>query len=368
MFPEYCTILANLRHREITDEEDDEEDDDNDQNQYYIDDSGMTYGRRPGRGRIGRPLGGRGGKGIKRGPRKPLEPTEEFKQLHKDATLAFIDSNYERAIELATQAINVNPEMFTAHSLLSEIFLAQGRRQEALATLFSGAHTRPKDPEVWMQVAKLVAERTGENDDQASALQDIAYCYSRVLGIDPHNNDARLQRAATNRELGYHGKAAHDYERLLKEFPHDTTILRSLAETYIDLPDVNRAIEVYNESIAYYMGLTPEEAPQFQWSDVNIYTDLCASCNDYKQGILSLRSLARWLLGRKDDTQWDIVQDDDREWDGEDSPRRTQTPWFQPGQYPLETYGYGLPLELRIKLGIFRLKLGDRYKHEALVR
>lgn len=352
----------------MTDEDDDDYyDDDDDENEYYVDDSGMTF-RRPDPRPLGQPsssFGGRGGKGIKRGPRKPIEPSAEFKQLHTDATLAFIDSDHERAIALVKQAINLNPEIFAAHSLLSEIFLAQGQREKAFAALFSGAHTRPKDPGVWMQVAKFIGERSG--DDRPAALQDMIYCYSRVIEIELDNHDARFQRAAANRELRLDGKAAYDYERLLKKMPHNTEVLRSLAETYIDLPDVNRAVELYDAAIAHYMTLTPEEAPEFAWSDVNIYTDLCAYRKDYRQGILALRSLARWLLGRKDDTDWDLVQDDDREWDGEDFPRRTQTPWFILGQYPLESYGYGLPLELRIKMGIFRLRLNPVYKHEALV-
>ncbi|KAL1953622.1 hypothetical protein VTO42DRAFT_2540 [Malbranchea cinnamomea] len=352
---------------EITPEDEDEDEDETEEDQYYVDDSGMTFGRRPGRGRFSRPsstFGGRGGKGVKRGPRKPLEPSPEFKKLHTEATLAFIDSDYDRAISLVKQAIQINPEIFAAHSLLSEIFLAQGHKDKALAALFSGAHTRPKDPSVWMKVAELIRERGGE--DQTSALQDVVYCYSRVIEIDQKNHDARFQRAAANRELGHNGKAAQDYERILKDLPHNTTALRSLAEVCIDLNDVDKAIERYNESISYFTSLNSEEAPEFSWSDVNVYTDLYAYQKNYRQGIFVLRSLARWLLGRKDDDQWDIVQDDDREWDGEDDPRRTQTPWFRQGQYPLESYGYGLPLELRVKLGIFRLKLGPEYRDEAL--
>lgn len=313
-----------------------------------------------------RGFGARGGKGIKRGPRKPLEPSPEFKLLHSDATSAFIDGDYERAVVLVKQAIQINPEIFAAHSLLSEIFLVQGFRDKALAALFSGAHTRPKDASVWTKVAKLILERAGE--DRASALQDAVYCYSRVIEIDQRNYRTRFQRAAAYRELGHNGRAIQEYERILKDLPHNTRALRHLTESYIDLNDVAKARARYEDSIAYYTSLPLEEATDFTWSDVNIYIELFSYSNAYEQGILSLRSLARWLLGRKDDVLWDNIRQDDREWDVHDFPRRIDTPWFNPGSYPIESYGLGLPLELRVKLGIYRLKMDLEYRDEALVR
>lgn len=321
--------------------------------------------RRRGHGPFSGRYGARGGKGIKRGPRKPLEPSPEFKMLHSEATSAFIDGDYDRAIDLVKQAIQVNPEMFAAHSLLSEIFLARGEKDKALTALFSGAHTRPKDPTVWAKVAKLILERAGE--DRQAALNDVIYCYSRVIDIDPKNYNARFQRAAVYRELGYNGRAATEYERILKELPHNTRALRHLAETYIDLNDVQKAIDHYMNSVDYYMSLEPDEEIEFSWSDVNICVELFAYAHRYQEGLHVLKSLSRWLLGRKEDDIWDQIEEDDREWDADDFPRRIKTDGFEPGLYPRESYGSSLPLELRVKLGVFRLKMGDRYNNEALV-
>lgn len=322
--------------------------------------------RRRGAGRFSGRFGARGGKGIKRGPRKPLEPSPEFKLLHSEATSAFIDGDYERATGLVKRAIQINPEMFAAHSLLSEIFLAQGQKDKALAALFNGAHTRPKDPTVWMKVARLILERAGE--DRQAALNDVIYCYSRVIEIDPKNYNARFQRAAIYRELGYNGRAATEYERILKELPHNTRALRHLAETYIDLNDVQKAVDHYTESINYYMSLDLDEATDFSWSDVNIYVELYSFLGKYEEGLRVLKSLSRWLLGRKEDVMWEDFHQDDREWDADDFPRRIKTDGYEPGLYPRDSYGLGLPLELRIKLGLFRLKMGYEHKDEALVR
>lgn len=314
--------------------------------------------RRPG----GR-LGARGGKGIKRGPRKPLDPGPEFKSLHSEATSAFIDGDYAHASDLVRRAIQINPEIFAAHSLLSEILLAQGEKDKALTALFSAAHTRPRDPTVWAKVAKMILDRAG--DDRARALNDVVYCYSRVIDIDPRNFNARFQRAAAYRELRHNGRAATEYERLLKEIPHNPRALRHLAETYIDLDDVQRAVDHYADSVKYYLSQDPEQVPDFSWSDINIYAELYGYLGQHEKGIIAIKSLSRWLLGRKDDTMWEDVNEDDREWDEEDFPRRIKTEGFMPKQWPREYYGLGLPLELRVKLGLFRLKVG--HEREALV-
>lgn len=286
--------------------------------------------------------------------------------MHSEATSAFIDGDYDRAIHLVKQAIQINPEMFAAHSLLSEIFLAQGEKDKALTALFSGAHTRPKDASVWMKVARLILERAGA--DRQAALNDVIYCYSRVVEIDQKNYNARFQRAAIYRELGYNGRAATEYERILKELlPHNTRALRHLAETYIDLNEVQKAVDHYTESVNYYMSLDPEEAVDFSWSDVNIYVELFSFLGRYEEGLRALKSLSRWLLGRKDDVMWEEFQEDDREWDAHDLPRRIKTEGYDPNAWPRDSYGLGLPLELRIKMGMFRLRMGPEHKDEALV-
>jgi general transcription factor 3C polypeptide 3 (transcription factor C subunit 4) len=314
-------------------------------------------------GRRGRLSGfGARGKG-KRGPRKPLDPSPEFKHLQSEATSAFIERDYDRAIDLVQQAIQINPEIFAAHSLLSEIHLARGERDKALTALFSGAHTRPRDPKVWSTVAKMIQERSGP--DRKAVLSDVIYCYSRLIDVDPKNLEARFERAEIYREARYNGRAATEYEKILKEVPHNARALRHLAETYIDLNDIKKAVDHYSRSVKYYLSLDPEEAPDFSWSDINIYAELYAYQGQHHQGLRVIKSLGRWLLGRGDEVIWDDFDEDDREWDAEDSPRRIKTDGYVPKQWPRESYGLGLPLELRTKLGLFRLKL--EHEDEALV-
>ncbi|KAJ6037291.1 Tetratricopeptide-like helical [Penicillium herquei] len=352
--------FVNQSESSISDDSDEQESEGEDADS---DSDGRRRRRRRRGGAFSGRWGARGKKGVKRGPRKPLEPGPEFKMLHSEATEAFIDGDYDRAMERVMLAIQNNPEMFPAHSLLSEIFLAQGQKDKALAALFNGAHTRPKDPAVWLKVARLVMQRAGE--ERQSAMKDVIYCYTRVLEIEPTNCHVRYQRAAIFREFGYNTKAAAEYERILRDRPHNAKALRHLAEVYIDLNEVHKAIKYWVESIKYYLTIDPQTT-RFSWSEVNIYAELFSLTGQLSQGLYALKSVARWLLGRKDDTLWDDFDVDDREWDPNDSPRRIKTNGFEPGQWPSDSYGLGLPLELRIKMGLFRLRLGYSHHQEAL--
>ena len=315
------------------------------------------------RGRYGKNMG-RGGKGIKRGPRRPVDPSIEFVATQNAATDAFIDErNYPKALELIQKAIAINPEVYSAHSLLSEIYFAQGDDDKAIAALLTGAHALPKEPEVWQQIADVCLQRTAPLHRQ-QALQSACYCFARLLQIDSKDHDARFQRAAINRQLGNRGKALKDLERLLVELPNNPSVLRQMAEVYSDMKKPQRARELYERSIAYHQSADDRES--FTFSDINVYIELFDFTDEHARGIAVLKSLSRWLLGRKCDTFWDAVQEDDREWDAGDEPRRMQVPDFKTCPHPQELYGNGLPLELRVKLAVFRLRLGESHFPEAL--
>ncbi|KAL8929626.1 MAG: hypothetical protein Q9172_000422 [Xanthocarpia lactea] len=291
-------------------------------------------GRPRGRGRCAessrgrRALARRSQKGIKRGYRKPLEPSNEFKSLHAQATMAFIDADYELAEQLTLQAILLNPEMYAAHSLLSEIHKARGEHDKALAALFNGAHTSHRNPEPWFTIARRILQRA-EHDDDNSSLRDALYCYNRILMVDPGNIDALHKRAPLRRQLGYKRRAADDYEHLLRLEPHDVDVLRSLAAIYTEMDKPQRAIELYNESILHYQSIEMGQIIDFSWSDINIYVELFAYQQRYAEAVMNLKSLSRWLLGRRSSS------------------------------------GSDMPPELHIKLGIYRLKSRDCQVEEA---
>ncbi|EXJ77260.1 hypothetical protein A1O3_10418 [Capronia epimyces CBS 606.96] len=315
--------------------------------------------------------GTRGGwsKGLKIGPRKAVEPGVEFTELHKKAMNAFIDDqDTDKALELILQAIAVNPEIYAAHALLSEIYFAKDENEKAIAALFSGAHSAPRDAEVWHQVASACVQRS--TGDRQTALQQASYCYARIIHNDGKDFDARLQRAAVQRELGNYTKAMKDLEFIREHMPRNSNVLRQIAEVCIDTRDLDRAKSLYEEALSYYRETGLQDEESFTWADVLVYAQLLAQEEPpdvaLSNAISTLKRLSRWLLGRDDETYWDEYSDDDREWDSEDDPRRTIVDQFVPGKHPPDAYGSGLPLELRVRLGVFRLRQGQDMLEEAL--
>lgn len=327
--------------------------------------------RAPRRKRRKKGEGTRGGwsKGLKLGPRRAADPGAEFTNLHKQANDAFIDEqDSEKALDLILQAIAINPEIYAAHALLSEIYFDRGDDERAIAALFSGAHTSPTDPEVWQRVASACLQRS--KGDRQTFLQQASYCYARIIYNNHQDIEARFQRAAVSRELGNYTKAMKDLEVILELLPRNSSVLRQIAEVCLETRNLERAKSLYEENLNYYRthGLEGEES--FTWADILVYIQLLAQQEPHdmalSDSILTLRQLSRWLLGRQEESYWDQFSEDDREWDSEDDPRRLLVPEYVPGKYPLDAYGAGLPLELRVRLGILRLKQGHETLEEAL--
>lgn len=328
--------------------------------------NGRTHHRTWPRGRGARRGGlGRGARGIKRGLRNPIEPEPEFKALHSQATMAFIANDYDEAETLTLQALQINPEMYPAHSLLSQIHAARGDPDKALVAAWNGAHTRPRDTEMWSRIAGMLLARDEEH--KTTTLRDAIYCYTRIISVDKHNVEARYQRAALNRELGKLKQVVTEYEQLIKYLPHDTTVLRYLAQVCIEMNEPERALRHYRTTASYLQDLEPAVPTSFTWSDVNVMAELHMFNQEYNAGLEIVKSLSRWLLGRRNDRCWENFTEDDREWDIDDQPRRIEISSFVPNQYESKSYGNGLPLDLRVKLGLFRLKSTDQNLEEALV-
>lgn len=315
--------------------------------------------RSRGRSRIG---GGGRGRGTFRGPRKAAEPTGDIKLRLSKASEAFIVQKYDEARSIIAEIIRINAETHEAWTLLASIFREAGDTDKALMALMYAAHLRPKHVDAWLNCAEYALEETGKN--RSKYLPSAHFCYASAIRANPKNLEARFGKAAVYLEQKNLSSAISEYRIILNRLPHDTRVLRLLAETYIDHGDAETAKGLYKESIAHFRVSTNEAPHSFCWSDVDVYIELYGYLKQYDIAIKEIRSVARWLLGRDIDGFWDAVTDDDREWDADDS-RRVQTSDFSSGRFPLSTYGAGLPLELRVKLGLYRLHLGQF--DEALV-
>lgn len=321
-------------------------------------------GRGRGRGRTrGETMGRRGGiLGKKHGPRAMAEPTAEFKNYNALMNTAYIAEDFDEALKHGLQAITVNPEMFHVHATIAEILLRKGRKDDALGALYVGVHATRDEGSWWYVIEKLI-ELGGGSKDTLQRLQD---CYSSLLGMDPDNYKARFGRMKNYMASGQKNRARNECLNLIHRNPFDTEALLVLAEICFSVDEPTIAAPAFKKFFEHLVEQGPPKDTELAWKLLDLYMDLLVHSSKWEEALFKLRSLSRWILGRSEETFWDTY-DDDREWDFDDEPRRSDVDGFTPGQYSLETYGEGLPIELRQKIGLIRLGMGVNYQAEALV-
>ena len=315
-------------------------------------------GRRPrGEGQRGAPPG-------KRGPQAPPPTTHEFNELQSQASQAYLDRDLDKAATFARKAITNNPEVFAPYQLLADILYNQGKPNASICVLWSGAHTRREAVNWWE-----VAHRTlSYPEKQTSDLRRAAlYCYSQILKRDRNNIAAHKKRLEQYHALDSWHRADNAYKALIKLCPYNLELLRDYAHHSTKMNRPHNAKQAYDIALNhFYSEESDGENSVFEFRDLCNYVDLFIQMGKSQEGISVLRRTSRWLLGRKTEGFWDDSIDD-REWDEKDTPRRIQVAGFKPGVNSPDAYGEGLPLELRARLSILRLKLGGSHFHEAEV-
>lgn len=292
---------------------------------------------------------------------KALEPTADIKHRLSLASEAFMRREFDQAYDILSEIIRINAETYDAWVMLCSIYQERSQMPEAIMALCFAAHLHPGDFHNWVNVAQFALDDTTPGERERN-LEVAQLCYSAAIKANRKSLKARIGKANCALEAGRSGIAAGEYVKVLKQRPYNMGVLRNLAEAAFDTKSAKKYIEqarsFYEQAIAHVRAGGQHLKGTFMWSDVIIYVEMCAFLDMYSEAALALRSLSRLLIGRQDETYWDRYVDDDREWD-QDEDRRREAPEYSPDRYPYEAYGPALPLDLRAKLAIYRLKLGQ---------
>ncbi|KAF2166344.1 hypothetical protein M409DRAFT_66790 [Zasmidium cellare ATCC 36951] len=331
---------------------------------------------RRGRGRGGQ-RGGRGGRGGRR--KKPADPGPEFRTYMAKANRAKLDGNIDAALDFARQAVGANPEVYQAHVLLSEIFKDRGDLELSVHTLWVGAQSA-RTPEAWSMTSDRILELGGE-DRTWARLKSAVDCLSEALKLHTPlkydknlEHEVRAKKFELHKELNDSRGARMDCKNILKHWPKKTYYLHEYARlcaAWGDESELAKAKEAYDHAFNLYrdeeqfgeVGVDPLD----QWSHLNIYLEVVHDLNVPWEGIATAKRLARWFLGRKAETFWDRFKDDDREFD-ENNERRNFVGEFQMGRASrdMDRYGTGMPIEIKVRLGLLRIKCGMHCYEEGL--
>ncbi len=330
--------------------------------------STSTRGRKTGK--PGRPRGSRG-------PRAVADPGREFRDLQRQANDRFIAEDYSGAIEWAQKAVQVNPEIFDSHNIISECYEALGDDELSIEALIVGAPTK-RDPLIWSliidRINKLDTQKYSKYTDKIKTASVLA-CLNEIIKLN-NNYEARAHKLEIEAKLGHVSKSVALGLKMLKtrwneNQDPDTEVLKTIAmmgtssakQTKIHLSNIvksfEQAVEIFTEP-----NRSPVGSP-LDWELINIYCDLLDRVGQYSEALRRLAVLSRWKQGRSKETYWDEI-DDDREFDLTDEPRRVEVSQFERGSEDAE-HGQTLPLEIRVKFGLFRLRKSADDFSEAMV-
>ncbi|KAJ8105997.1 hypothetical protein OPT61_g9835 [Boeremia exigua] len=337
---------------------------------------GGRRGRPPGRGKGGfhgptrKQLRGKKNPGRpsgKRGPRPIADPGPEFRSLQRAANERFIAQDYPAALEYGQKAVQLNPEIFDAHNIVAESYAAMGEELKSIESLIIGAPTK-RDPELW----HLIIERIKKLDttDHPTYTEEVKtavvlQCLKSIIALDVTNYEARSLKLEIEARLGHVSKCVNLGTKMLKTLREhkqdpDTEVLKIMAMMGTSTPKQTRRhltkiIDEFDQAIDIYTG--PNRDPKtsdLDWELINIYLDLLDRTGKYDDALKRLKDLSRWKQGRRNETYWD-EQTDDREFDLDDAPRRVEVFDFKRKSKSAK-YGEALPLEIRVKMGLFRLR------------
>ncbi|KAF9575994.1 transcription factor TFIIIC subunit tfc4 [Mortierella alpina] len=297
--------------------------------------------------------------------------TPEVQALLGQANYAYVSKDYKTAVDVFQQVIVKNPSVFQAWNSMGLIQEELGNIEKALQLFMVAAHLTPKDGALWKKLAVISKQRGYD--------QQALYCFSRAYRADKDDMDALWDRSVMYQILDQPFKAIQGFQKLLKVKHHYMPALEELVKLYSSLDQDNRryrdnmhqAMLDYEAAYLHYSSLpdrysntdadpfhmseqNDEDSGQsepFGYSALNMLSELYIMFEEYEKPITVIKAWSRRLQRRSHQTWWDDYKDD-REFDTDPDDDELQASLG-------ENRTRGLPVDLRVKLGICRLMMEE---------
>lgn len=282
---------------------------------------------------------------------RDLDP--EVRDYLARANEAFAKNDLTAAWNNYMEVIKRDGKNFNAYNTLGEICEMQGKMNQCCSYRLIAAEIRPWDGHLWGHVAELSAE--------LGHIDQAIYCYNHAiaakhLGNNPRHIVARLQLYKKKQQFG---RALEGFQRLHRMFPRDPQYVKNIAMIYVDQKRFNDAVSLYTRILEQNMREEKPETPLcpvFTWLELNILCELYIGQHAWRDGIRAIKVVARWMQHRQKETFFDS-QDDDSEFD-----ERREKLCVRAKADPNKDHS--LPIDIRYKLGFFRLQINQ--KEEAV--
>lgn len=182
-----------------------------------------------------------------------------------------------------------------------------------------------------------------------------------MLAVDPLDTDVLWDRSFLLKQMGRPDEAIDGFQQILSVIPHHLKVVNELVRIYRSQGRTKEAIEMYEEAIQHHLENDTEEdedrmredepedfKDKLGYAEVNMLSELYLMQNEYRRALDWIKTGIRYVQGRRDEEWW---QDSEIDNDGE---------YFERDEDDAEgSLRADIPIELRIRMGICRVYLGD---------
>lgn len=282
----------------------------------------------------------------------------EIQHMLSEANALYMSRDHSNAIDLLQEIIRLEPTARPAYHTLSAIHTELGNDETVLQLDILAAHlSLGSDANAtWKDLSARSKDR--------GLYQQAIYCLSRAISADKEDVDALWDRSELYAQVGNARQASLGFLALLKRFPNDPHIIRSLVPLLVGTEETDQALRILHDLLENQRRLFPDGPPNtdddcLRLSDISDLVELARSERRFKDAINYVKIGQRWLQGRGRSGQiWDLFTDD-REFD----PVRKQRPNWEANErvrWMEDQPVYELPTSLRASLAICRLNLNNR--------
>jgi tetratricopeptide (TPR) repeat protein len=171
---------------------------------------------------------------------KALELDKENAAIHYELSQLYsLTGSYGYSIDYAEKAVKIDPnhEWYSLH--LAQLYRTNGYYKEAAKTYEGLAKNYPKKVEYTFYLAEAYIY-SGQQQKAIDALSKI----EQVVGV---NEELSLQKRDLYLQMGEKNKAVQTMQNLINNFPKEPRYYGYLAETYSAIGQSNKAYETYQK-------------------------------------------------------------------------------------------------------------------------
>ena len=273
----------------------------------------------------------------------------QLQMLMGKANDAYIRHDNDTAKSLLQSVLRANPRAVPAWDLYALLAKETHNEVDAANAAFMVAEIERNNSDRWLTAARESVEMCG--------YEQALFCYTRANRIKRSDYDIIHEKSSLLKLVGEDRRALDGFQTLLRLRPHNLDVVKDLCQLYVRGSNMEAAVNTYLAALDYHKSQRGAKF-RFGFSEVNNLAAIMIEGSMFAKCISTASIYARYLLGRQKESWWNECTDD-REWDVNDDRRGEIAKYRKTNES-----AYNLPKDLRVKLGVCRLQLGQEKEAE----